>query len=86
MTVFEKMKMENINELVDWLDEHATHDNSPWYKYWDERYCNKCESIKKDGTEFAWCEVHGNCRFFKEMKEIPDNKQMIKMWLESECD
>ena len=86
MTVFDKMKMESIDEFVGWLDEHATHDNSPWYKYWDEHYCNKCESIEKDDNEFAWCEVYGNCRFFNEMKETPDNKQMIKMWLKSEVD
>ena len=36
--------------------------------------------------EFAWCELNGKCKFFKDMDDIPDVKQIIKMWLESDED
>lgn len=84
MTIFEKLKNKNIDELANWLDEYATHDTSPWYHWWDSHYCNKCEGVEKDGMKFAYCELHGNCKFFKDMEEIPDNKQIIKMWLENQ--
>ena len=86
MTIFEKMKTSNIDDIVEWLDEYASFGNSPWDEWFIEHHCDKCESIEKDGMDFAWCEVHGNCTFFTEMKDSPDNKQVIKMWLESEAD
>lgn len=90
MTVFESIKNKNIDELAEWLEEHGDFDNAPWWQWWDENYCNKCESEvayvpefnKK--CEFAWCEINGKCKFFKEMDEMPNNKQIVKMWLESE--
>ena len=91
MTVFENLKAKNIDELVDWLYEYCDFDSAPWWKWWDENYCSKCESvisriseIGRD-VEFAWCELHDKCRFFSEMDDIPDTKQIIKMWLESEA-
>lgn len=90
MTVFDSIKNKNIDELVDWIDEHFDFDNAPYWRWWDENYCKKCEPIET-GTnvfgyplEHAYCEVYGNCKFFKDMKEIPNSKQTIKMWLESE--
>lgn len=89
MTVFENFKNKNIDELANWLAEHCMFDSAPWWRFWDKNYCNKCKeeiAVDEDGyeKECAYCELHGNCRFFKEMNEIPDNKQTIKMWLESE--
>lgn len=89
MTVFECFKNKNIDELVDWLNEHCVFDHAPWYRWWDENYCNKCESIIRIDDddikrEYGYCELNGNCKFFKEIKDIPDDKQVIKMWLESE--
>lgn len=90
MTVFEKIKNKNIDELVDWIDEHFDFDNAPYWRWWDENYCKRCEPIESDfpnafgyTTECAYCELNGNCRFFKDTEDIPDNKQIIKMWLES---
>jgi hypothetical protein len=93
MKVFDSIKNKNIDELADWLDEHCDFDSALWWKWWDENYCNKCESIKTESTnifghkiECAYCELNRNCKFFKDMDDIPNSKQIIKMWLESESD
>ena len=58
----------------------------------DDNYCSKCESIIAYVKEFnrececAWCELNGKCKYFQELDNIPDNKQVIKMWLEGEDD
>lgn len=90
MKVFDSIMIKNIDELAEWLDENMMFDNAPWLSWWDEHYCNKCENIVRtdsDGYkgEYAYCELHSHCRFFKGIKDIPDNKLIIKMWLESEC-
>ena len=86
MTVFDNIKSKNIDELVEWIDEHFYFDDAPYWKWWDEHYCKKCidEKSEDNSSEFAWCELNGKCKFFKEMDNIPDNKDIIKMWLESE--
>ena len=91
MTVLEKIKTKNINELVDWIDEYFAFDTAPYWRFFDENYCNKCDGVianegEDDEMELAYCEAHGNCRFFKDMDKIPDSKQIIKMWLLSECE
>lgn len=90
MTIFENFKTKNIDELVEWLDSYEVSDDTPWIRWWDENYCKKCDGETAYIPEFGkececgWCELNGKCKFFKEMDEIPDNKQVIKMWLESE--
>ena len=90
MTVFDCIKNKNIDELADWINEHFAFDNAPYWHFWDENYCNKCESIETGTNVFgyplmqAYCELTNNCRFFKDKKGIPNDKQIIKMWLESE--
>lgn len=90
MNRFEKINTKNIDEFAEWLDEHGTYDYSAWAKWWDNNYCLKCESViayipEFDGEhECAWCEINGKCKFFQELDDIPDNKQVIKLWLESE--
>ena len=90
MTIFENLKVKNIDELVDWLYEYCDFDSVIWWKWWDKNYCNKCESeigripeIDRD-LELAWCELYDKCKFFQNMDNVPDTKQIIKMWLESE--
>lgn len=88
MKVFDSFKSKNIDELAEWLDKYGMMDFSPWTNWWDKNYCSKCEPettyINEVKHECAWCEIHSKCKFFKEMDEIPYNKQVIKMWLESE--
>ena len=92
MRVFDSIKNKNIDEFVDWLDENCDPNFAPWWKWWDENYCDKCERIESETTnffgykmEYAYCELNSNCRFFKDRKDMPNSKQVIKMWLESEA-
>lgn len=91
MTVFDNIKNKNIDEIVEWLDKYCYSDLALWWIWWDKNYCNKCELIKTETNNFfgytkecAYCELNNNCKFFKEMDDIPSSKQVIKMWLESE--
>ena len=92
MTGFEKFKSMNEEELASWIDKYGQFDNSPWMTWFDKLYCSNCESIichyKDSSREFpcAWCELEHKCKFFPEMKETPDNKDMIKMWLQTEVE
>ena len=98
MTVFENIKTKNIDELAEWFSENYMFDEAPYWKYFDDNYCKGCkpeivlvESLNRDidsdrEMECAWCELNHKCKFFQEMNEIPDNKQIIKMWLLSECE
>ncbi len=91
MKVFDNIKNKNIDELVEWLDTYGQHDGAPWYEWWNENYCNKCKpeighavDIDRD-LEFAWCELHKKCKYLQNINDVPDSKQIIKMWLESEA-
>ena len=94
MTNFDKLKSMNIDELVDWLDEHGEFDGSPWLKWFNDTYCNNCPTIECTYAEYwnkpeanqhkvkcLYCELEGKCKFFPELKHNPDNKEIIKMWL-----
>lgn len=85
MTIYEKIKSMDINEYTEWFEANCSHNDDPSIKWFDETYCQKCESIFKDGHEYAYCELNHKCRFFENMNDVPDSKQTIKMWLESEC-
>lgn len=82
MTVFEKLSSMNIDEYTEWFEENCIHDTDPCIRWFDKTYCQNCEEVVKDGA-YSYCELHGKCRFFKKMDNVPDNKQTIKLWLES---
>ena len=90
MRVIDEFKSKTIDEFIDWLDEYCVFENAPWVQWWNNNYCNKCpaEIGKYEDSdreiEFAWCELHDKCKFFPNMNNTPDTKQMIRMWLESE--
>jgi hypothetical protein len=83
-------KSQDIDEFVEWLSENGRYDYSAWEQWWDENYCNKCGWVSAYLEEFdkvcdcAWCEANGKCKYFQELDDIPDIKQIIKLWLESE--
>lgn len=92
MKVFDEIKSKNIDELAEWLDKYGMFDGSPWVDWFDKNYCKKCEPViahashlNKD-MEFAWCELNDNCRYFTDMNNAPDNKEIIKLWLGHECE
>ncbi len=37
-------------------------------------------------TDCAYCELYNKCRFFEDLEDIPDNKEMIKLWLIEEAE
>lgn len=89
-TWFEKIKLMDIEKLSEWLDQYGRFDNSPWLEWWNATYCERCEPViafvpyLNGEHECAYCETNDKCRFFE--NGVPDNKEMIKMWLESEID
>lgn len=91
MTIFENIKTKNMDEFVEWLYSNFDIDSAPWVNWFDNNYCSKCDHITayiKDyqrDMNFAWCEIYEKCKFFPELDGSPDSKQVIKMWLESEC-
>lgn len=86
MNNFEYIKSLSIDELAEWLDQHDEFDGAPWYTWFDETYCSKCESVmcKYPDSDreipFAWCELNDECRF---MDYVPEGKEIVKLWLES---
>lgn len=86
MKVFEKLKSMNIDEYAEWFEANCLHNDDPCIKWFNDTYCENCEAVVKDGHEYAYCELNHKCRHFKDMNDMPDNKQTIKLWLESECD
>ena len=86
MNNFEKIKSMSVDELTKYFDDYMMFGCCPWDTWFDNNYCKKCESIIREGSEYAYCELCDNCKFFQDMKDVPDNKQIIKMWLENEND
>ena len=102
MTNFEKFTTSDIDALARFLDKHGAFNGSPWMKWFDENYCKKCEPIKCDsktaqtvlrispfycsGVTCAYCELEDKCKFFPDLDYIPDNEDIIKMWLELEVE
>lgn len=91
MTNYEYITSKNIEELTEWLDKFGNFEKNPWLNWFDFKYCSKCEPVVSHEDDLgrsvkcSWCEMHGDkCKYFKDLDEIPDNKQMIRMWLERE--
>lgn len=107
MTKFESINFKNIDEFAEWLDKYGVYDSSPWMEWWNENYCQKCETVTmtreeyaniagwyrcpdycsyiEDTVECGYCEVNGKCRYFQDMDEVPSNKEIIKMWLQTKA-
>lgn len=92
MNNWTKLKNMSTEDLAEWLDQYGQFDNSPWMSWFDQKYCKNCEDIMckyEDGErEFpcSYCELNGNCKFVPDLDEEPDNKRIIKMWLETEIE
>lgn len=84
MTIFENLKSMNIDEFAKWLEENCLYDSDPCIKWFDETYCKNCKTVIENGREYAYCELNDKCRYFKDADEMPDNSQIIKLWLESQ--
>ncbi len=99
MTQFEKFMAFDIDQLADWLNRYGNFDDSLWMQWWNSTYCKNCESLEVDYEDLdmqcyfgsqrkakcAYCEIHPNCKYFPNLLDIPDNKEIIKMWLNTQC-
>ncbi len=101
-TNYDNLHSMTLDELATWIDNNGDFDGAPWMKWFDANYCKKCEAIEVDrdtaikvlrlspfygsGVTCAYCEIHDNCKFFPELDYIPDNKDIIRMWLEKDAD
>lgn len=92
MNNWTKLKNMETEDFAEWLDEYGAFDNSPWMRWFDDKYCKNCPDIvckyEDSEREFScsYCETYGKCKFFQEMDEVPENKEIVKMWLESEME
>ena len=92
MTNFEKIKSLSIEELAGWINTVIpfNDNNEPWNKWFNEKYCDGCESVythyEWGGVEFpiSFCEHEGYCRFFPYYISPLDTKDVITMWLKRE--
>ena len=102
MTNMEKLRTMSLEDLAEWLDKNGMFDTSPWSEWFNQKYCDKCESVKckyedtektlgftpyrfglySGDVECAYCELENKCRFFSELDNIPDNREIVKMWLQ----
>ena len=87
MNNFEYLKSLSLDELAAWLDKYGQFEESAWMTWFGENYCENCEPIKcqyfDSDHEFlcSYCELEKHCKFFPELKEAPDNLEIIKLWL-----
>jgi hypothetical protein len=92
MNNFDKLKSLDIDKLAEWLDENGQYDTAPWSLWFDKQYCKNCEDIicksPDDSRQYrcAYCEIYDKCKFFPEIDDVPNSKDVIKMWLEAEVE
>ena len=94
MTNFEFIKNMTAEELAKFLNRYSGFDTAPWNKWFDEKYCENCESVKckYEGDmrnadhefEAAYCELNCKCRFFLELDHEPSVEEVCVMWLKEE--
>ena len=70
MTNFEKLKQMSVDELAALMGVYVWEDNI-FSKGFDKEMCQKC-------SDYPYCQ--GECPFFK------DEKDIVRLWLESEAD
>ena len=100
MNNFENLKSLSLEGFANWLYMNCQFEDSPWANWFDDTYCTKCERIECSSAEYwnndtepyqtnivecAYCEFEDKCRYFPDLEEIPDNLEIIKMWLRQEA-
>lgn len=90
MNKFDWLQQKDVQNLAEFLVDIDCIENQPWTKWFDDKYCNKCESIEMHYPnsfctfEVAPCEI-GECPFGISINDI-DPIDIVKMWLESESE
>ena len=52
-----KIGQMDIYEMADFLDSISEYEGTPWAKWFQESFCDKCKVIEKDGEKFSRCEL-----------------------------
>lgn len=76
MTNFVKLHCMTAEKLAEFLCEADRYDEGPWYKWFNEKYCKKCD--EKSGDDDVPCSETLKCVIFDSDKDV------ILAWLESE--
>ena len=94
MSICELAKWLDENGLVDnspWLEDfnnkYCANCEFVMCKYEDaENAIGFKPCFSDDDIECAYCEVYKKCRYFEDRDEVPDGKEMAKLWLEAEAE
>lgn len=93
MTIFEKIKQMTVEEMAEKIDNNISNDYyTPWEEWFDKKYCKNCKPILEyipawhREVEVAPCENLHKCSFFPDSSEMPNTKEIILKWLESESE
>ena len=79
--------IDNSPWLEDFNDKYCAKCESVMCKYEDaEKAVGFKPLFSDDEIECAYCEVYKKCRYFEEMDEVPDGKEMVRLWLEEEVE
>ena len=79
MTNFVKIHCMKIEQLAELLSKCSVYGEGPWYKWFDEVYCKKCERIAKGCGGDVPCEFETGCPLYDD-----SDKNIILMWLNAE--
>jgi hypothetical protein len=95
------MSIEELAEWLDKYGQLDHSPWSEWFnkKYCDKCESIKCKYVDAEEKlgfspfyfyggeiECAYCELEHKCKFFPELDDTPDNRDTIRMWLESEVE
>lgn len=97
---FKAMTLEELVDFLDEFGQFDGSPWMEWFgRYYCDKCesikCKYTEAEEKLGispllvrgeVDCAYCELNDHCKFFPKIKGIPDNKEVIKMWLSEEAD
>lgn len=86
LTNYEYLKSLDETELATWLSTNVPNDNATWYRWFDEKYCGRCEDDYNENSDMydTYCSIHGHCKYLHENGNSgrADDVNLIKEWLQ----
>ena len=80
----DKIKSLPIDKFAKYLATEWSHDNDPVIRWFDDKYCNDCESVMTEDGEYAWCEVYKKCKYFPDLDKVPSYEDTFRFWWEED--
>ena len=88
LTNYDQLRKFDVDQLAEFLDKYSGCEKTPWGEWFDKNYCSKCEPIMCHYElhtrlfPVSWCNLNENmCKYFPEMSDAPNHKEIIKLWL-----